>query len=54
MNIHYNSSSQNLRASLKDEGILLALSLANKKKTSLIFLRQKEVWMSNGRLIQEL
>ena len=41
MNIHYNSSSQNLRASLKDEGILLALSLANKKENISDFLKTK-------------
>jgi hypothetical protein len=41
MNIHYNSTSHNLRASLKDEGILLALSLANKKENISDFLKTK-------------
>jgi hypothetical protein len=41
MNIRYDSSSENLRASLKDEGILLALSLANKKENISDFLKTK-------------
>ncbi len=41
MNVHYDSSNENLRAHLKDEGIFLALSLANKKENISEFLKIK-------------